>query len=895
MFGRVAAALTISLIAIPALPQCGYQLVYSGQFRTSALDLALDGNNLWLATGYGVSLFDRTVDPPELVATIAVPGVTRVVRAANGIAYAGSSNAIFVISRNGRKLQIARGVDAGAAVNDLLLNGLDLYAATANGITRYDNTSLQVQSSIVTGNPNVTSLAVDGSTLYAVDGGTVDVYDISIPNFAQHTGTIPVTIRATSIKTSGGKLFISDGFQTQLFIGTAALTNLTTGSTELAPLAGNVVFMAGTDRRIFALDFTTAANPVELFRTDLAPSAGTINRITAMATTANRLYAAAGDLGLITFDTTSFAPPFPLRAFGITGATSIAATSTAIYLGRTSAGVVEYLQNASGSLTQARGWDSQVDLALDSANGFLLTSSGASVTEWALQTLALVASATLRSNVVGGVLVGQKGYVLLADHSLWSVDFTQTPAATQQVSVGSLAPTSIARSGSSVAIAGPNADGATTSAGFFSDPSQTMQTIAVPGITTTPVTLSGTTAAIFTFSGVNLIDFSSGHTKTINPAGNSIARRLLLSGTKLFEATDDTLFVIDTPSSAVTRQFALPSTPTGIVQPPDSSLVDVIGDTTVTTIAYQSLLGSPAVIPSNFGNSYYRKVSAGNNNFSLFDGRKIDIFTNALHNVGSVRPPGIVDFAMSDAGVFTLQSNGTVNAYTSEGVQIGGVQLTGSGDAQWQSINVVNGAVWVAVTQGCAAGACTQQTLVLDPHAGLTQTSSFAGGVKVVTTNGTRAYAITDIPSEVRVIDATDAAHPNALASIAAEGSQAPVSIAFSNGTVYVLGDKLYAYSEASLAKTGEFLGAFSGDTTGTTFVDQRIAIDGTCGFVTGRAPAPQFFSVPQWTPASTAAVPAAVRSIASIPGRLYILTDDSLEIWSTTALPKPPRPHPAR
>ena len=122
MCARVAVLLSFLLIS-SAFPQCNVSPVFSTQFRSTFNDLALDGNDLWTATSYGLSLYDRGVDPPAFVASVAVPGTTRVVRVANGFAYAGSGNAIVVVQRNGRALKIVRSVDAGAQVNDLAVTG----------------------------------------------------------------------------------------------------------------------------------------------------------------------------------------------------------------------------------------------------------------------------------------------------------------------------------------------------------------------------------------------------------------------------------------------------------------------------------------------------------------------------------------------------------------------------------------------------------------------------------------------------------------------------------------------------------------------------------------------------------------------------------------------------
>src|SRR3954454_22154360 len=97
MLGRVAVAITLILIAATAFPQCNLTQVASVPFRASYLDIAIDGNDLWAATSYGISLYDRSVDPPALVAALALPGIMRAVRVANGIAYAGSGTTLNII------------------------------------------------------------------------------------------------------------------------------------------------------------------------------------------------------------------------------------------------------------------------------------------------------------------------------------------------------------------------------------------------------------------------------------------------------------------------------------------------------------------------------------------------------------------------------------------------------------------------------------------------------------------------------------------------------------------------------------------------------------------------------------------------------------------------------
>src|ERR1700692_1693935 len=138
MLGRAAVAISILFLSVSAYPQCNLTQVASIPFRASYLDIAIDGNDLWAATSYGVSLYNRSVDPPVLVASLPLPGITRVVRVTNGLAYAGSGTTLFVVRENGSSLQLVRGIDAGATINDLLLTTLDLYVASANGLTQWD-------------------------------------------------------------------------------------------------------------------------------------------------------------------------------------------------------------------------------------------------------------------------------------------------------------------------------------------------------------------------------------------------------------------------------------------------------------------------------------------------------------------------------------------------------------------------------------------------------------------------------------------------------------------------------------------------------------------------------------------------------------------------------------
>src|SRR5438105_2211545 len=410
------AALSI-FFAVSISSQCTYSLAYSGAFRASYLDLSIDGNDLWTATSYGVQLFDRRVDPPALVASIAVPGITRVVRAANGMAYAGSGSRVYAITRNGNALAIAGSVDAGANVNDIVFTPIDLYVGTSNGLWQYDllnRLAPKLTSNVfLMSGANVTSLSLAGSALYVVDGdSSVEVFSILTPNVPQKIGTLNSLPRPTAVEATGSRVYVSDGITTDVFLvnnGTGSKAfNAPFGSTTFAALTNDVVFTAGSDRRFHAVDWTLATAPVELFANDVAPSGGTINRIAAMQIAGGRMYVAAGDAGLLAYDISSFTSPYPVRNYAIGASTSAAWVDSKLYVSRAAGGITELTKSTNGSLTLARQWDARLHTLYEGANGFLISSSGNTLFYWTLAsaTPTLISSVTFPANDTTAALIG---------------------------------------------------------------------------------------------------------------------------------------------------------------------------------------------------------------------------------------------------------------------------------------------------------------------------------------------------------------------------------------------------------------------------------------------------------------------------------------------------------
>src|SRR6185436_11245594 len=319
MRGRVLSLLLVILpIASPALPACNWVSRYSGQFRTTAWDVAVDaGGFVWLATDYGVQLLEPAAGGvPQFADSVPLAGSTRVLAVSGNLAYAGSGTRVYVLQRNGRALEVIRSFEAGGTVNDLVVVSSYLFVATTNGLAHFYLVVPGNPVLLPTTAPNVRSLAVTGSTLYAADGdGTVEVFSVDIPSLPQKTGTLESLNSSVAVHTLPGNIvFVSDslGQNTDIFINNVKLGRVPYGSSSFAPLTSETALVAGTDRAIRAVDIGTGA---ERYEYSLAPTGGTNNRIFAMARSGNVLYIAAGDIGLSTLDLTTLAPPFPLVSY----------------------------------------------------------------------------------------------------------------------------------------------------------------------------------------------------------------------------------------------------------------------------------------------------------------------------------------------------------------------------------------------------------------------------------------------------------------------------------------------------------------------------------------------------------------------------------------------------
>ncbi|HEY2322884.1 MAG TPA: hypothetical protein VGJ82_08470, partial [Thermoanaerobaculia bacterium] len=643
------------------------------------------------------------------------------------------------------------------------------------------------------------------------------------------------------------------------------------GTLSLATLNGDVLFAAGNDRHIRAADWTNVATPVELFGSDIVPTGGTINRVGAMRIAGGRLYVAAGDAGLLTYDVSAMAPPFPVRSYVDTPMTSAFWVDGRLYASRSTGGLAEFVKSTNGYLTAARQWDSRTHTIYDGTSGFLLTASGTTLFYWTLgsTTPVLVTSATLRASILSATAVNGTAYVVLSDNSVWSVDLGAVAPVPQLIANAKA--TTIAHAGTLIGTTYDPGDGTTAVTFYTKSDMSDPNTLTVSGSSTTPLTMSGNTAAVFTFSGINLIDATSQAVTTIPSSNSALARRLVLGSSRIFELTSNALLVWDLATRKRTRTMPLPADATSLSVDTIAALATATG---VETAAFDSAEAPPALLATRNSNTYYKKVVAGLDRVYLFGPNGIDAFETRYgftpHYLTSFSAAGVLDVAANDTALYTVSNSNVITAYSREG----GVLAQTTLDAASQPLAIVaaGNSVWLAVSRGCTTGGCEKKTLVLDPRT-LATTATLDGGVVDTTATGNSVYAIFDLPSEVRRYDGT-----TLTKSVAAPGSTTPVSIVLFNNNVYVTGDQLYSY-DLQLTQRTDTPPSFQPDAVaGFAFKDQRIASVGTCLLISRSAQ-------PQWT------VPAVIRSVAQTTGRLYILTDDSVEIWSLSAM----APQPAR
>ena len=889
-----AAILLLSLsFSSPVLAQCNWTSRASHQFRSTVFDVATEDSFIWSATGYGIELSQLANGVPVAVDILALPGQTRLVRTRGSLVYAASGTRLYVLRRNGVDIQVVRFIEAGGTINDIEAGPAHLYLATSNGIAQFDLIDAtnpgRTNARLETSNLNVTSLAIADTLLYAADGdSSVERFSIATPALPQRTGALESLPRSLAVHaareqaTAQYRVFVSDGQNTELFVNGTRFASAGIGATSLAVAddTGNIFYVAGNDRALRKI--SVGSTIAILYEEQLAPTSGTANRIVALHDRADLLFVAAGDIGLSTFrDDGGWAQAIP-------GVTSTAFGASSAYVSYAANGLAELTRTVGATANERRRWATGVPHTIhDSRTDALLTASGTTMTLWDLapSTPTAAWTGTFPAAITTSVIAGDVVYALLANGALYSVN-VKTDAPPQPVSTGAIKATDILRHEGALALVEILNSGNTVIHHYANgNLTSTPRSFTVDGASTAKAALDATRTAVFTFRGITVVNLATGATTVLPGSADVFVKQLALTSgngrNDVVALTDRSLLVWNAQGEPfLARELPLPADALSLRADATTAGVVTVDGLLLTTTGSDAF---PELVPDGNANRYYTKAVAATDRLYLYAADGIDIFSTKVgdtpQHVTGVRAAGVIDLAASNDFLFTLASNGTVAAYSREGQLVAQASLDQGADSQPLGIATANGAPWVAFSKGCLSGGCTKSTLVLDPRS-LAVTATLSGGVLDVVTSGNRAYALFDLPLSVRVLDVTNAQSPSQLASRALDTPAA--SVAYSTGTVYVLGEKLRAFDEATLTPQPERLTAMPFDAS------QRIRIDGNCAVITGRSFDPQLYALPQWTAAPGIELPSAARAVASQPGRLFVLTDTSLEVWSTVPATQP-------
>ncbi len=910
---------------------CAFVPISSGQFRSTIYDIAVDGTDLWAATGYGVALYDATNDPPVLRRSLAIAGRTTSVRATSGYALVGSGSVLYRVTKDSSRLLATEIADLGGTINDMLLSGSYLFVGASNGLSVVSLVEpqhpsvVQGPSTLQTSTGAAVSLATLGNALYVIDGdSSVEVFSID-SGTAIRIGSFSTFPRPLSVNAHNGQLFISDGFQTQTFsvsgsqmtpLGTPLGTPFATAVTELGSISGGVALTAGADLRLRALDLSTPT-PVNLFAADLPAGAGNSNRVFRIVTTADKAYVAAGDAGLRSFDIAAFRPPYPIRSFPFPGLSSLRVVGTSAFVAGTTA--LQELSIGTSGVTSLRQWSSgKAEIVRDALPGLLLTSTDSDMTLWStIAATPTVVSNVPLSSIRSAVLIGTNVYAVTSDRVLWSAPVTQAESIATRVPTPS-SPSFVARSetlnGTPIALAlgNINDDGTTTIRYFATgDPTTTPQTATFAGAATSGISLSLGRVAALTFRGLNVVDFTGAtpSTRILSGSVGAFGTQLALAGSTLFLLTDSGVQVFDIASGALTRTLALPPVPVAIAVDESGTTAAALTSDSFATVNWKTASQQPASTGIASQNANYSKVTVSADRLGLLDRGSVDSYSFLQGGglpydfLGLSGVQGIIDVAAIPRGFVVLGGSGKLSLLSATGVVLSELVVDSARDALPLSVYNVGGAIWVSVSKGCVPGPCQKVTTIFDPrNSALVPTAMTLTGavidVAISSTGGnSRAYALFDLPGELRIFDIGDPFHPSLSNSFSTAGLSAtpPASVAYAPGvaTVYLLADKLYAFAESELLPMRQVA-----IPAATSSFGQSVRIDGSCALIAGRTDAPQLYAIDgpvNWRANATPAIPSAIRSVASRPGYFYLLTERSLEVWSTVAQEPKVKRHAAR
>ncbi|HEU5161579.1 MAG TPA: hypothetical protein VFV54_00400, partial [Thermoanaerobaculia bacterium] len=798
------------------------------------------------------------------------PGTTLAVVAAPGGVWAASGRGVYFIER-ARPLRIASSVQLGSDVNDLAIAGSWLYAATTTGITQIDAVDRArpaVGKQLNTTSGSALSVAILGSHLYAADGDrTIEVYAIGTPTIPQKVGTFDSLPRSLTVHASGDNLIVSDGQRAEVFAGSGAtmtkLGSLPFGATAVAAGAGSLRFVAGADRTVRAIN-VLAPVPTVLATAETDLTTGTVNRVTALASTGDLVVAAAGDAGLAAWSLSSLVAPFPASSIeiGAIGSAWISAERAVVAL---PAGGLRRYTESNGIMNPGPTFGAGSVWKIQDGDGTaVLASAGSTLQLWdsSAATPTSISSATLAGAITGAALSGpRKAAVLLADKTVWSVDLSQSPATVTKLAVAG-APSFIAASSGGIAIAEITPAGNTLVRYYPGGETSSVVEATIEGTSNSGLALSSNgTAAAATFKGIALVDLAAGGAPRYIAGSNTApVRDLEIEGANVLALESGRLQVRRLSDGALLSAWPLTSDGEYVQASGNRAIVAGANGFTVIDTSRTPVAPVELSLPQD-APRFFRSVERDGALLWLVEKSRADLLALDGHGIPLTAESlsydeTIVAAAAARGNLYTLSASGKLLGRDTAGRVVAQLAINEGADQQMNGMQTVGESLWISLTRGCGAGGCEKKTLVVDAASGLVITATLPGGILDVVWSGDRAWALSDTPREVRIYDIAKPSTPSLFNSASATGD--PVSIARAAGFVWTLGSTLKRYSE-TLQPQAEFLAAWTADPTGrVTYVDQKVRATGDCLIIAGREHAPRVYNVAGGTPQEVAAPAAA-------------------------------------
>lgn len=878
-------------LAVAAHAQLPWPTTHSASSRFTALDVAVDGDLIWTAGGWGLRLQRADGGAPASGTTIPIPGLTTRVAAAGNRAFVGSGDRLFTVRADETPV-VEHMLAVGGWINDLLLVGPYLYAATTAGVVQLDvlqPSTPAVTRSLSTSAGGALALAQRGNRLFAADGDiSVEIYDISFPALAQRVGSFNAFPQTTSVHAAGDLLVVSDGRQTRLYTSGAEpiLVGSLPGGSDAAALVSADILATAEGRQLSLWNIGAASDPVLLWRGASPVTPGSVNRISAVAVAGDVVLAAAGEAGLMVVGLEGFVAPYPIESRSSAPVASLAASGTQVITGGPEGGMTLWRRTDSG-LERRNIFDTaRVSVAADLDGGRLLSFSGATLSLWnaAVTPPAPLASVDMEAAIRGAVLRDTTAWAILSNGSAVTVDFAQSPPAVAPWDPGVTSPYALARGGDDIGVVGLAGSG-TSSLRIHRIGQGAGTAVSFAGAATGGIALDGSgRAALVTFAGLHLISPET------NPPVRVVAdvapvQDIAWGAGGIVLVREDALEIRSPSDGSFVRSVSLPALVRTAAAVAGTDEIVAGGESALVLVRTSSVDSGPADLSVAEGNRYPREISRESGTLYV---RENDQLTSlrigrggALVPMVSVPlPQGVLDTAVAGGDIWTLSSSATLSRLSWGGVSTPVASLPADADLVPLSLTHAAGALYVSYRRGCSVGVCEKKTDVFDAATGQLSTS-LDGELLDISVDGDVAYALFDSPREIRRLDLRDPLRPVVTASRELAGS--PVSVAWraNDERLFVLGSRLDRLDPQNLLVLESYLEPWTVDPSGRlSYTDQRVRISSSGLAIAGRWFAPRFW--PGADPGTAPLVwdvPAASRRIVPLESGWILLTDSSIEV----------------